>query len=149
KVEESASAAYGFKDGANTDNDYLYDHNGNMILDKNKDIDGATSSTGNSVITYNYLNLPEVVRKNTGEYIKYIYDATGRKLRQEVYNASNQLVKKSVYAGEFFYEGENPAGNATASLKFVNTEEGRVLLDGASQEYQYHLKDHLGNVRVT
>ena len=54
-------------------------------------------------------------------------------------------MKKSVYAGEFFYEGES----ANANLKFINTEEGRVVMTGSAPEYQYHLKDHLGNVRVT
>jgi hypothetical protein len=34
-------------------------------------------------------------------------------------------------------------------LKIINHAEGRILPDGANWEYQYHLKDHLGNVRVT
>lgn len=61
-----------------------------------------------------------------------------------MYDASGQLAKKSVYAGEFFYEGTT----TTPSLSFINTEEGRII-PGATAEYQYHLKDHLGNVRVT
>src|SRR5690606_25527102 len=148
KVMDAAVKTEGFKDGSNTGDDYTYDANGNMQVDQNKGIDAASTSTGNSTIAYNYLNLPEKVRKNTGEYIRYIYDATGRKLRQEVYNASNQLVKKSVYAGEFFYEGESETGNTQAALKFINTEEGRIVM-GDATEYQYHLKYHLGNVRVT
>src|SRR5690606_37401005 len=32
---------------------------------------------------------------------------------------------------------------------FVNHEEGRVVMSGTQGEYQYHLKDHLGNVRLT
>lgn len=32
---------------------------------------------------------------------------------------------------------------------FINFSEGRILADGANWEYQYHLKDHLGNVRTT
>src|SRR5690606_22256404 len=107
KVTDLEENPEGFRDGTNSGDDYMYDANGNMQIDHNKEIDASATNTGNSVITYNYLNLPETVRKNTGEYIRYIYDATGRKLRQEVYNASNQLVKKSVYAGEFFYEGES------------------------------------------
>ncbi|MFN8314656.1 MAG: hypothetical protein U0289_17755 [Cyclobacteriaceae bacterium] len=31
----------------------------------------------------------------------------------------------------------------------MNTEEGRIVMTGANPEYQYHLKDHLGNVRTT
>jgi RHS repeat-associated protein len=34
-------------------------------------------------------------------------------------------------------------------LKFINHEEGRIVTTGSAPEYQYHLKDHLGNVRMT
>ena len=150
KVQDLAALpGGGFVDGENDNDDYSYDANGNMVIDKNKGIDASNAGLRNNMISYNHLNLPAIVRKNTGEYIKYFYDATGRKLRQEVYNASDQMVKKSVYAGEFFYEGTSPVGNPYAPLKFINTEEGRVVMTGATPEYQYHLKDHLGNVRVT
>lgn len=127
----------GFVDGNTSDDDYLYDPNGNMIEDKNKDI---------TSIEYNHLNLPKKVTKGTGEYIKYIYDATGRKLSQEVYAASGSTPeKKSDYLGEFFYENDE--------LKFINHEEGRIVIppSGGTEggEYQYHMKDHLGNVRLT
>src|SRR5690606_37355276 len=50
-------------------------------------------------------------------------------------------VKTTVYAGKFYYENDE--------LKFINHEEGRVVMTGGAPEYQYHLKDHLGNVRLT
>ncbi|MFN7883694.1 MAG: LamG domain-containing protein, partial [bacterium] len=69
---------------------------------------------------YNHLNLPEQVTKSNGDYVKYIYDATGRKLRQEVYLAGQpDPKKKSEYAGEYMYEND--------TLKFINHEEGRVV----------------------
>jgi len=70
--------------------------------------------------------------------LTYIYDATGRKLNQTV--ARGDTVKMSEYHGEFFYE--------TDTMKFINHEEGRIVVKG-TPEYQYHLKDHLGNVRMT
>ncbi|HEY8935920.1 MAG TPA: hypothetical protein VIM65_11895, partial [Cyclobacteriaceae bacterium] len=140
-VSDASVKTQGFVDGANTDNDYQFDANGNMARDKNKNITSEATANGSSVISYNHLNLPEKVVKNTGEYVKYYYDATGRKLRQEVYNATNTLKKQSDYVGEFFYEND--------TLKFINHEEGRVVMTGLQPEYQYHLKDHLGNVRVT
>jgi hypothetical protein len=63
------------------------------------------------------------------------------KLTQEVYNASNVLIKSTDYIGEYIYENN--------VLKIIQHAEGRVLPDGANWEYQYNLKDHLGNVRVT
>jgi len=50
------------------DDDYLYDHNGNMITDKNEDI---------ASIAYNHLNLPGKVTKTSGEHVDYIYNAGG------------------------------------------------------------------------
>ena len=59
---------------------------------------------------------------------------------QQVYNASNVLQKTTEYDGEFIYQGD--------TLQFINHEEGRVVMKTGA-EYQYHLKDHLGNVRMT
>ncbi len=141
-VKDEEDRTQGFIDGNVAGNDYSYDANGNMVLDKNKRI---MTSAGGAGITYNHLNLPEKVLKNTGDYIRYIYDATGRKLSQQVYNVSNVLKKRSDYAGEYFYEND--------TLKFINHEEGRIVMVSEGQpiapEYQYHLKDHLGNVRTT
>ncbi|SHG63097.1 RHS repeat-associated core domain-containing protein [Chryseolinea serpens] len=125
----------GFKDGASTVLDYSYDLNGNMVSDLNKDVQS---------ITYNYLNLPTRVNKTSGEYIKYIYDANGRKLTQQVFDASNVMIKRSDYVGSLFLEN--------GELKFINLAEGRIIPAKAkteTNEYQYHLKDHLGNIRLT
>ncbi|MEJ0055080.1 MAG: RHS repeat-associated core domain-containing protein [Bacteroidota bacterium] len=135
KVSDGADKAKGFIDGANGDNDYTYDANGSMLTDKNKDLTAANA------IQYNHLNLPRQVTKTNGDYIIYTYDATGRKVRQEVFNASNQSQKSTDYLGEFIYEN--------GILQFINTEEGRVVMTPTAGEYQYHLKDHLGNVRTT
>lgn len=125
----------GFKDGSNTGNDYLYDPNGNMYQDLNK---GITN------IAYNHLNLPEVITKSDGT-IKYIYDATGTKLAQEIIPNSGPS-KRTDYIGELIFENDE--------LQFIQHEEGRIMVvdhdgTGILPEYQYHLKDHLGNVRTT
>jgi RHS repeat-associated protein len=108
-----AGNAQGFADGNTTGDDYTYDANGSMVGDRNK----ALYTTP---IAYNYLNLPEKITKDNGEQVQYLYDATGRKLSQTVYNSTGARTKRSDYVGEFFYEG--------GLLKFVNHEEGRVLL---------------------
>ncbi len=100
-----------------------------MTSDQNKGI---------TAITYNHLNLPVQVNKGASDYIVYTYDAGGRKLSQQVFGSTPKITD---YMGEFIYEGN--------VLQFVNTEEGRIVMTGANPEYQYHLKDHLGNVRTT
>lgn len=130
-VNDSGDATKGFINGNAGNDDYTYDNNGNLITDKNKGI---------TAIAYNHLNLPKQVNKGATDYIVYTYDATGRKLAQQVYGATP---KRTDYIGEMVFEGTTPA------LKIINHTEGRILPDGANWEYQYHLKDHLGNVRVT
>ncbi|MBI1767137.1 MAG: hypothetical protein HYR67_02040 [Bacteroidetes bacterium] len=134
-VTDAGDVAKGFTDGNTTGNDYSYDVNGNMVSDKNK------SLTATNAIQYNYLNLPVQVVKSTNEKIIYTYDAAGRKLTQQVYNASGAVTKTTEYDGAFIYQDD--------ILQFINHEEGRIIMKGATPEYQYHLRDHLGNVRVT
>lgn len=123
----------GFNDGF-TGTDYTYDANGNMNKDLNKGISG---------ITYYYpINLPKLVTFRNGNSVQYIYDATGAKLQKIVTQGGTAVTTN--YAGGLIYEGTNNL--------FLNTEEGRIVLkeNGTSKsEYQYHMKDHLGNVRLT
>ncbi|MEQ1588064.1 MAG: M23 family metallopeptidase, partial [Cyclobacteriaceae bacterium] len=109
RVTDAGDDFLGFVDGTNTGDDYTYDANGNMITDLNKGISTA--------ITYNYLNLPEVVTKG-GNSIRYIYDATGRKLAQVTTFSGQQ--KQVDYAGEFQYEND--------ALQFISHEEGRIAI---------------------
>ncbi len=131
-VSDAGDLTKGFVDGNIGSTDYLYDDNGNMVVDKNKAI---------AQIKYNHLNLPQEVMKPTGDAIRYFYDAGGRKVGQQVVAGSFSMKKKTDYAGLYFYEND--------TLKFINHEEGRIVMTAPSPEYQYHLKDHLGNVRTT
>ncbi len=133
KVSDTGDKTKGFiEPTSTTGNDYLYDANGNMTSDQNKGI-GA--------ITYNYMNLPVQVTKSDNKYVNYVYDASGRKLAQHVYATASSLQKVTDYSGEYISQND--------TLQFVNHEEGRIVMTGATPEYQYHLKDHLGNVRTT
>ncbi|MEQ8648229.1 MAG: fibronectin type III domain-containing protein [Cyclobacteriaceae bacterium] len=136
KVEDGVSSDLGFKNGITTANEYLYDDNGNMIKDLNKGIDE---------IHYNHLNLPYLVEMETaGSYIEYTYDAAGTKLKQKVFEGGSP-VKTTDYVGEFIYETQ---GTGPMELQFIQHEEGRIIPE-TEMVYQYHLKDHLGNVRTT
>jgi RHS repeat-associated protein len=96
-----------------------------------------------NTIAYNYLNLPEFVKLNNGS-IQYIYTASGQKLSQVTTDRNSK--KQTDYAGEYIYQND--------TLQFINHEEGRIVpppAEASAQawEYQYNLKDHLGNVRTT
>jgi len=105
---------------------YNYDVNGNQTVN---------SRIGVTDIAYNYLNLPQVItRAATGEALTMTYDAGGKKLRKSL---GTQITD---YVDGIQYNGNN--------IDFVMTEEGRAI-PGAPYTYQYFLKDHLGNTRLT
>jgi RHS repeat-associated protein len=132
KVTDTAPSGFkdkGFKDNNTVGDDYAYDANGNLILDKNKNI---------TAITYNQAGLPKQVTFGDNTFIQYLYDATGAKIRQTVYNASAQPISKSDYVGGMIYVND--------VLIQVLTPEGHfVPLTG---KYYYYLTDHLGSPRV-
>ncbi|WP_157498198.1 DUF6443 domain-containing protein [Formosa sp. Hel1_33_131] len=128
----------GFKDGNTTPVDYAYDTNGNMTVDKNKNI---------TSIQYNHLNLPtKIVFNNddpafsrTPKAIEYTYDATGVKLSKKVNENFN--ITNTQYAGNYIYEN--------STLKFFSHPEGYIEPSTTGFDYVYQYKDHLGNVRLS
>ncbi|SKC55115.1 DUF6443 domain-containing protein [Ohtaekwangia koreensis] len=125
KTANAITKLKGFPDFNATGTDYTYDVNGNMTRDLNKGI-GATLTDATNLITYNYLNLPETITKS-GNTIRYIYDATGRKLTQRV--STLLSVKQTDYSGEFIYEDD--------LLRFINHEEGRVVMSSEKLMYTH------------
>jgi hypothetical protein len=122
RVDDVVTGTNGFSELVKQANEYGYDGNGNLIKDDNK---------GYNSILYNYLNLPKRVG-TTSQYISYVYDATGTKLAK--INTSGVY---TWYAGSFVYSG--------SSLSYVLNREGMWLPGG---NYEYYLKDHLGNTRL-
>ncbi|MBP2832818.1 hypothetical protein J8281_11535, partial [Aquimarina sp. U1-2] len=133
KVTDTGNKTYGFKDGTNTNDDFEYDANGNMIIDRNKGI---------ASITYNHLNLPETVSISNSEgtgTISYIYDATGAKQQKIVTEGSSNT--STEYAQGYVYKNDN--------LEFFNQPEGIVEKEDDGYKYVYQFKDHLGNIRLS
>lgn len=140
--------------------DYNYDSNGNLRYDKNKGI---------SAIHYNHLNLPdsvafETVNNDPIGYILFRYDAAGNKLMKIIHEVSDgdTAFKESIstYIGDFVYDSivtklvtdeDIPSAN---KLVLFGHEEGRIrerwIDSSKTKEYQfdYFIKDHLGNVRM-
>ncbi|WP_271782409.1 DUF6443 domain-containing protein [Aquimarina algiphila] len=133
KVTDTGNTTFGFKDGTNTNDDFTYDDNGNMITDQNKGITG---------ITYNHLNLPKTVSisnaQGTGN-ITYIYDATGVKLKKIAPSGSS--LTETEYAGNYVYKNDQ--------LQYMSTPEGYATPEGTEYRYVYQFKDHLDNVRLS
>ncbi len=133
KVADTGNTTFGFKDGTNTNDDFTYDDNGNMVIDRNKGITG---------ITYNHLNLPKTVSisnaQGTGN-ITYIYDATGVKVKKIAPSGSSLI--ETEYAGKYVYKNGN--------LEFFNHPEGYVEKEADGYKYVYQFKDHLGSIRLS
>ncbi|WP_140418673.1 RHS repeat domain-containing protein, partial [Pedobacter sp. AJM] len=114
---------------AEVTNGYEYDRNGNAV------IDGRSGYH----FDYNVLNLPHEVRaaNNIDLVTGYTYDAAGNKL------------KKSTSAGTINYI-DGIQYKPDKSIDFIQTEEGLARNNGSGNySYEYHLSDHLGNVRTT
>lgn len=134
--------------------DYTYDVNGNLTLDDNKTI---------SSISYNHLNLPAVITVTDKGTITYTYDAASNKIKKETTDnstAGKTITTTTTYMDGMVYEsktttpGNTPNDDYADKLQFISQEEGRIRFKpavdniAASFEYDYMLKDHLGNVRM-
>ncbi len=125
--EAQPTATSGFKDGNTTGDDYFYDGNGNMTVDKNKNI---------TAITYNHLNLPTKIIFTTGNIV-YIYTASGQKMQKIVTDGTNTTTTD--YLGGYQYQN--------MVLQFFPTAEGYVKdtpVSGAnSYSYVFNYTDQV------
>lgn len=150
-----------FNDGSSTVNDdYSYDSNGNLVVDQNKNI---------TSILYNHLNLPieiSVISPITSltNKIKFTYDAAGNKLKKQVIEnltTTNNVTTTILYLDGAVYEsklsdidGSPISSDYDNKLQYISFDEGRIRFkpkannEHASLQYDYFLKDHLGNVRM-
>jgi RHS repeat-associated protein len=117
---------------------YEYDPNGNLIRDDYKRL----------TISYNDLNLPEELDFGSNNKILYFYNSTGEKMLRAI-DSDSVADMNTYYFGPFVHEGTD---GSSSSLKYIITPEGRILNKGTDTspiwDWEYYLKDHLGNVRV-
>ena len=139
RKNNTASQLGDFKEINNNETaDYAYDSSGNLIKDLNKNI---------AFIRYNHLNLPDSIPITGKGTIRYIYDATGAKLRKIVTDNTTSTTKITTtdYLGGFVYRND--------TMELISHEEGRirpVYVSGQPVKYyyDYFVKDHLANVRL-
>lgn len=113
---------------------YNYDANGNLL---------GNNDQYSVVITYNHLNLPKsIVFSGTGRSLTYWYNAEGVKVRQV--NVEGAITTTLDYLGEFVFEKINSGAN---TLSYIMHEEGRATYENSAFQYEFFIKDHLGNVR--
>ena len=146
-----------YQNKSNTQAEFAYDANGNMIKDLDRDI---------ATIQYNLLNLPDVVQFKNGNQIKNTYNAGGQKLGTEYFTwlpgTSAPLVNTgdvlsisysqgaidqngTAYIGNMEYNTQNGNSSLTALNRIHNTE--GYVENISSPNYYYYRKDHLGNNR--
>lgn len=114
-----------------------------MVSDRNKGIAG---------ITYNHLNLPVLISKSStqlGNYNKYIYTASGVKVRATLStpgkNGNPPILNHTDYLGGYQYYNNVLEHFPTAEGYVQHSVSGSVSI----YRYIYHYKDHLGNNRVS
>jgi RHS repeat-associated protein len=155
------------KDGANGGNpDYVYDNNGNVVIDLNKDAKDLNNVVGASGIHYNYLDKPDQIRIAGKGTISIVYSADGKKL-QRVFTPESGPATYTTYVNQFVYQ--SVGGNPDA-LSMIHFEEGRLrvitptyqnngydllqvdgnvdLPNGKKGVFDYYVMDYQGNVRM-
>jgi len=159
KVDDNVKSSYpsyylteytNYSTGINKD--FIYDTNGNLTADLDKDI---------VAIRYNVLNLPDVIQFRNGNQVINSYDATGKKLRTRYYttminvnvpvgtihgdySTSEASLRLDDYFGNILYE--NGTSESNHLLTKVLTPEGYIDHSNGNR-YCYYLKDHLGSIR--
>jgi len=115
--------------GTNTGS-YSYDNSGNLTADPKKGI----------TISYNVLNKTDKITfTTTGNYIRYTYDAAGNVIRKDTYNAGTTTTYD--YIDGLVYQN--------LALSYFAMAEGRVRNNAGTLVFEYFIRDHLGNVRVS
>jgi len=84
-------------------------------------------------------NLPERII-HPGGHIRNYYTPAGRKTGKKVFDGYNNLLSQELYYGDLIIKD----GRATRILHG----DGVVNLSGEPPQFDYHIKDHLGNVRL-
>ncbi len=126
-----------FKDGTNgTNPDYVYDNNGNQVIDLNKNIQSLNNGVaGTNGIHYNFLDKPDQIRLVGQGTIGIVYDAEGRKLQKVFIPEAGGFSSVTTYIGDYVYQSRGvltlsstaPFSAGTAdTLSYINFEDGRI-----------------------
>lgn len=127
-----------FKDGANAGgtSDYVYDNNGNVVVDLNKNSQSLNNgAAGTPGIHYNYLDKPDQIRIVGKGTILIVYSADGEKLQRAFIPETGGSSTIATYIGAYNYQETSttlttsslpPFTGTTPHLAYMNFEEGRI-----------------------
>jgi len=122
-IADGSGSALGYP---NTSGTFSFDAAGNQTTYSAKSI---------TAITYNHLNLPTKYTWSGGNTLEIQYDASGRKLAKVPSTGNSKT-----YVGSIEY--------SASAIEAIYHAEGRARLISSTWEYDYAVKDHLGNSRV-
>jgi RHS repeat-associated protein len=132
---QTGSVVQDFQNGNSGSTDYIYDPNGNIISDANKNV---------SNIQYTFFGKPQRIEFGDGAYLDFIYTASGRKIEERKDLLLGNTTTRD-FMGALVYEN--------GILNLIHHPEGHSRLSsnpsGDAFVYDYFVKDHLGNVRTT
>ena len=121
KVDDVSNVTASFADVAG--NDYTYLADGSLASDANKGI---------TKIEYNYLKRPKKFTFSNGSTLENQYDANGKKLKSISSDGTTyDFVGNTIYKNNVLYQ--------------ISHDEGRII----KGEYEYEIKDYLGNLRIS
>ena len=168
-TNSNVNGAFGdLKDGTNGSNpDYVYDNNGNIVIDLNKNAKDLNGIIGANGIHYNFLDKPDQIRIAGKGTINIVYSADGEKLKRTFTPEGTGTTTVTTYINQFVYQSVNGSADA---LSYINFEEGRIrvitptsqnngydaltvsgnmtLPNSASGVYDYYVTDYQENVRM-
>jgi RHS repeat-associated protein len=120
----NANGTFGdFKDGSNGSSpDYIYDNNGNVVIDLNKNAKDLNNVVGANGIHYNFLDKPDQIRIAGKGTINIVYSSDGEKL-QRTFTPETGTATTTTYINQFVYQA---MGTGADVLSYINFEEGRL-----------------------
>lgn len=125
-------------------NNYLYNKNGGIILDKEKSIQISYHANGKAEYIYN--------TNSTTLKVSYTYNERGERLTKSQHDANGNVEKTTYYVREIsgavvsIYEKE-VTSNTIEQTEIPVASVGMYYVQ--QDQYVYQVTDHLGNVRAT
>ncbi len=149
-----------FKDGTNAAGtaDYVYDANGNVVVDLNKNAQSLNNgAAGTPGIHYNFLDKPDQIRIAGKGTIEIVYSADGEKLQRAFIPDAGGSGTVTTYINQFVFQetatlttsSPAPFSGTGVSLAYINFEEGRVrVIKANSTSNGYDALTEAGNIKL-